>query len=79
MSANDCTACHTIDKKTIGPSYIDIAKKYEPPDSVIDMLVGTIINGGSGVWGQVPMTPHPTLSKDTAREMVKYILSLKNQ
>ena len=79
IGASDCTTCHAIDKKNIGPAYIDVAKKYEATEAVIDTLVSKIIDGGVGVWGQVPMTPHPTLSRDTAREMVKYILSLKNQ
>jgi cytochrome c len=40
-------------------------------------LAATIIKGGSGVWGTVPMTAHPTLSEEDARQMVKYILLLK--
>jgi cytochrome c len=79
IGANDCTTCHQIDKKNIGPAYIDVSKKYEATDAVIDTLVNKVISGGSGNWGTVPMTPHPNLSKDDAREMVKYILNLKNQ
>ncbi len=41
------------------------------------MLAAKIIKGGSGVWGQVPMTPHPNLSVADAEQMVKYILLLK--
>jgi len=43
------------------------------------MLVGKVINGGSGNWGQVPMTAHPDLKPEDAKEMVSYILSLRNQ
>lgn len=77
IGANDCTTCHKISEKNIGPAYTDVAAKYEPTQANIDTLVGKIINGGSGVWGTVPMTPHPSLSKEDATEMVKYILSLK--
>ena len=77
IAAGDCLACHKVDEKVIGPSYKDVAAKYAIAD--IDMLAKTIINGGVGHWGEIPMTPHPDLKLEDAKEMVKYILSLKNQ
>lgn len=77
IGASDCTTCHAIDKKLTGPAYVDVAAKYDNTPAVIDTLVSKIINGGSGNWGTVPMTPHPTLPEADAREMVKYIMSLK--
>ncbi|MDM1553562.1 c-type cytochrome [Chryseobacterium bernardetii] len=71
----DCLACHKIDAKVIGPSYQDVAEKYTKAD--IDQLAQKIIEGGKGNWGDIPMTPHEGLSKDDAKQMVKYILSLK--
>jgi cytochrome c len=79
IGALDCTTCHKISEKNIGPAYTDVAKKYEATEANIDLLAGKIIKGGSGNWGTVPMTPHPTVSVDSAKEMVRYILSLKNQ
>lgn len=79
IGASDCTTCHAIDRKIIGPSYVDVAKKYENNQSVIDTLVAKIKKGGMGNWGNIPMTPHPDLADADAQEMVKYILSLKNQ
>jgi cytochrome c len=75
----DCTTCHKISEKNIGPAYTDVAKKYETTEANINMLAEKVIKGGSGNWGTVPMTPHPALSADSAKEMVKYILNLKNQ
>jgi cytochrome c len=75
----DCTTCHKISEKNIGPAYTDVAKKYENTEANVDMLAEKVIKGGSGNWGTVPMTPHPALSADSAKEMVRYILSLKNQ
>jgi cytochrome c len=43
------------------------------------MLADKIIKGGAGVWGQIPMTPHPNLSKQDAEQIVKYVLLLKNK
>ena len=71
--------CHAIDRKVIGPSYIDVSKKYDSTEAVIDTLVSKIKHGGKGNWGEVMMTPHPDLPDADAKEMVKYILSLKNQ
>lgn len=79
IGASDCMTCHALDKKIIGPAYIDVAKKYEPTPSVIDTLVVKILKGGTGNWGNIPMTPHPDLPEADAKEMVKYILSLKNK
>lgn len=79
IGALDCTTCHKISEKNIGPAYTEVAQKYEANDANINMLADKIIKGGSGNWGTVPMTPHPALSADSAKEMVRYILSLKNQ
>lgn len=79
IGASDCTTCHAIDKKVIGPSYVDVANKYENTPAVVDSLVSKIKKGGMGNWGNIAMTPHPDLPDEDAREMVKYILSLKNQ
>jgi len=79
VAGSDCTTCHKINEKNIGPAYADVAKKYEPTPANIDTLASRIIRGSQGFWGTVPMTAHAAISMDDAREMVKYILSLKNQ
>jgi cytochrome c len=79
IGANDCMTCHAIDKKVIGPAYVDVAKKYDNTEAVVDTLVAKIKHGGKGNWGEIAMTPHPDLPDADAKEMVKYILSLKNQ
>lgn len=77
IGASDCTTCHAIDKKVIGPAYTDVAAKYENTPAMIDTLVNKVINGGSGNWGTIAMAPHPTIPEADAREMVMYIMSLK--
>lgn len=71
----DCLACHKVDAKLVGPAYQDVAAKYTEAD--VDLLATKIIEGGKGVWGEVPMTAHAGMSKENAQKMVKYILSLK--
>ncbi|KYP16079.1 c-type cytochrome [Flavihumibacter sp. CACIAM 22H1] len=79
IAGSDCLTCHKVNEKAIGPSYQDVANKYTANDATIAELAGKIIKGGSGVWGEVPMTPHPQVSEDDAKTMVKYILSLKTK
>jgi cytochrome c len=77
IEASDCRTCHKDDAKLIGPSYQDVAKKYEASDANIKLLAGKILKGGQGVWGEIPMAPHPAVSEEDAEAMVKYILSMK--
>jgi cytochrome c len=74
---SDCLTCHKLDAKVVGPAYYDVAKKYPPTEANYEMLANKVISGGSGVWGQVAMAPHPTLTHDDAKKIVEYILSLK--
>jgi cytochrome c len=66
-----------VSEKLTGPSYKDVAAKYENTDANITLLAEKIIKGGQGVWGPIPMTPHAALSEADAKQMVKYILLLK--
>jgi cytochrome c len=77
VEQKDCKTCHKVDTKLVGPGYKEVAQKYEATDANIEMLADKIINGGSGHWGEVAMTPHSDLPKEDAKEMAKYILSLK--
>ena len=77
ISKSDCFACHKVNEKLLGPSYHDVANKYENTKANVEMLVNKIKAGGSGVWGAIPMSPHPALSDDDAKAMVHYVLSLK--
>jgi len=80
VSKDNCFTCHQIDDKLTGPPYREVANKYASmPDTIVEHLAKKIIAGGSGVWGQIQMTPHPGLTIDTAEAMVRYILLLKNK
>lgn len=82
IGSSDCTTCHRLHEasqgSSIGPAYDQVAAKYShAADTTIDRLVKKVISGGSGIWGTVPMTPHPTLKPDDVKTMVTYILTLK--
>ena len=77
MSGSDCMTCHQWTGKRIGPSVTEIAKKYKGQENTISStLVEKILKGGGGVWGDIPMMPHPQHTEKQASEMVKTILKL---
>jgi len=71
-----CLTCHQADKKVVGPAYKDVAKKYKGDAGAETRLQGVLKKGGKDVWGKVPMPPHPQVSDDEARTLVKWILGL---
>lgn len=79
IAYSDCRTCHTVEERFKGPAFRDIAKRYPVNDGYIELLAQRIILGGSGAWGYSVMSPHPDLSVEDARMMVKYILSLRER
>lgn len=77
VKGSDCTGCHQVERKLIGPSYADVAAKYENTEANVTMLATKVINGGVGVWGEIPMSAHVGLSQEDAKDMVRYILLLR--
>ena len=76
MRNSTCFACHLSDEASAGPPYETVAEKYHQDTTNYEMLAQKILSGGSGVWGDLPMPPHPQLSIDQTRKMVSWILSL---
>lgn len=68
-----CTACHGVDKKIVGPSYQDVAKKYAGQKDAVALLSASIKAGGSGKWGPVPMPPQAALSDADIRALASWI------
>ncbi|MDD5390209.1 MAG: c-type cytochrome [Gallionellaceae bacterium] len=71
-----CMSCHQLDKKVVGPALKDVAKKYKGDAKAEEHLVGVIKKGGKGVWGPVPMPPHPQVSDENAKKLAEWVLSL---
>jgi len=70
---HNCLACHTVDKKAVGPAYKDIAKKYKG-QNVAAKLQEKVKKGGQGVWGPVPMPPNPAVPDADIKTLVDWIL-----
>jgi cytochrome c len=79
LKSSDCSACHAVNRKLVGPSYNDVAKRYKGRAGAVEKLAAKIKSGGSGHWGTVPMTPHTALTDAQLKQMVGWILSLSGQ
>ncbi len=75
----DCKSCHKEADKSIGPAFLLVAQKYQNDPKAANYLAQKIVKGGSGVWGDVAMSAHPSLSGGDVNQIVTYILSLGNQ
>ena len=74
--AKGCYACHEVNAKKVGPAFKDVTKKYAGQSNAVDELAKKIKNGGSGVWGSVPMPPQ-NVTDEEAKKLAEWVLSLK--
>ncbi len=75
--SSGCLACHTVEKKLVGPSYKDIANKYRNDKGAAATLAQKVKSGGKGVWGDIPMAPNAHVKDADIKTVVAWILSLK--
>jgi cytochrome c len=72
---NACLGCHTVDRKLVGPAFRDIAAKYKGDAGAQARLEKKVRDGGSGVWGVIPMPSHPRMSDGDIRTVVAWVLA----
>lgn len=70
---NACMGCHAVDKKVLGPSFQDVAKKYAGQKDAVAAIAASIKNGGSGKWGPIPMPASEGLSQADAQTLATWI------
>jgi cytochrome c551/c552 len=75
LDANNCSSCHAVDQKVVGPAFKDVAKKYAGNPDALKLVVANIRAGGGGKWGPVPMPPFPQLSQHDVEVLARYVLS----
>jgi len=71
----NCSACHAPNAKLVGPSIADISTKYQGQSGAVEKLMAKVKNGGSGVWGSIPMPPQIQLSDEDRKTLVVWVLS----
>lgn len=74
---NNCTACHKVEGKLVGPAYKEVAAKYKGDKKAEAMLIDKVKKGGMGVWGPIPMPPNTAVKDEDIKTLVKWILDLK--
>lgn len=76
MNKSGCSACHSVDKKGVGPSYQEVAKKRKGEKGAVAMLEKKVRGGGAGAYGSIPMPPNPKerISDKDLHEMVEWVL-----
>jgi len=74
--ANSCVACHTIEKKRVGPAFKAIADRFAGKPGAQDYLAQSIRSGGGNRWGAVPMPAQPQVTPQDAQALAAWILSL---
>ena len=75
--SSGCVACHTVDKKLVGPSYQQIAERYRRDKGAEAKLIQKVKAGGKGVWGDIPMPPNAHVKDADIRTLVQWILSIR--
>ncbi|SHI43515.1 hypothetical protein SAMN04487911_10260 [Arenibacter nanhaiticus] len=75
LTNNTCVACHHKDKRVIGPSFKEIAKRNYTDEKIVDL----IYNPQPKNWPEyaTPMAPMPHVPKDQALKIAAWINSLK--
>ena len=73
---SNCLACHMVDKKSVGPAYKEVAKKYKGQADAEAKLIAKVKAGGQGVWGPVPMPPNAAVSDADVKTLVQWILKM---
>ena len=74
LQKNTCLACHAADKKVVGPSYLDVAKRKYSNEKIVDL----IYNPKPENWPDfaTPMAPMPQVTKGDAAKIASWINSL---
>lgn len=75
--ARNCMACHSVERKVVGPSFRDSAARYREDKGAVERLARKIVNGGGDAWGVVKMPANPQVSEEEARRLAAWVLSLK--
>lgn len=74
-----CTLCHSLDRKLIGPTWMNVSLKYQNQPNAETYLIGKIRSGGTGIWGSAVMPPSKQLSEEDIKVLAQYVLKLSQE
>jgi len=73
MASSNCFTCHLAKSRLIGPSFEEIAKRYESTPENKEYLTQKIRKGSTGVWGDEIMPAQPELKADKVMQILDWI------
>jgi cytochrome c len=76
MKKSNCFGCHAHKTRLAGPSFQEIARRYEDNEGTVKSLSSKILNGSVGTWGDQPMPAHEELTKEQSRQISAFILKI---
>lgn len=76
MMKSDCSTCHKISTKSIGPAFTQVSAKYQKNTKAVAYLTNKVIKGSVGVWGEVPMPGHTTMKESDVKQIAEWIMTL---
>ncbi|MCV9385129.1 PQQ-dependent sugar dehydrogenase [Reichenbachiella ulvae] len=79
ISESDCMSCHKVNDKSVGPSFVQVADRYQGDANAMNYLTSKIIKGGSGAWGDHSMSAHPDFTQEEVVSMIEYIFTLNQE
>lgn len=77
LDRSDCMRCHGVDRKFVGPGFVQVAARYGSQPDAVDYISRKIREGSVGEWGNVIMPRHPQVTKEHADAMAAWILALQ--
>ena len=75
-AASSCMRCHGVERRFVGPAFVNIAERYRDRADAQPYLVGKIVNGSVGEWGRVIMPRQVGVTDATAQQLAAWILQL---
>jgi cytochrome c len=86
---NNCTACHAIYRRLVGPAWLEVSKKYKGQTKftyaskeypLLEGLMLKVSKGGAGSWGAMPMPANDAAGAKQAdiKDLVTFVIGLEN-
>ena len=78
MAGSDCATCHAVARRIVGPSFAEVAARSGGRPGEAERIAQKIIAGGSGIYGELPMPPHPSMTPAEATLLADYVLGVSD-
>lgn len=77
----NCSSCHAPDRRVVGPSFLEISKRYGQSEKAVETVAKLIIKPKPENWPGMAYMPPYDIPYDEAKALARYVLieSVKNQ